>query len=93
MDESNQIIGKTGELRELLKKAEAFSPVPRPLIIRGERGTGKELLALFIHSKSTFSSGPFVGANCAVFNDELLASELFGHEKGAFTGASSQRRG
>jgi DNA-binding NtrC family response regulator len=93
MDDSNQIIGESDELRDLLKKAEAFSSVPRSLLIRGERGTGKELLALFIHRKSTYSSGPFVGANCAVFNDELLASELFGHEKGAFTGASSQRRG
>ncbi len=93
MDDSNQIVGQSMALRSLLIRAEAFAPVPRPLIIRGERGTGKELLALFIHSKSTFSSGPFVGANCAVFNDELLASELFGHEKGAFTGASSQRRG
>jgi len=74
------IIGNSAALRSLLEKAEAFAPVPRPLIIRGERGTGKELLAQHIHSKSAVSSGPFVGVNCAVFNDELLASELFGHE-------------
>lgn len=87
------IIGRSGLLQEVLKKAEAFAPVPRPLIIRGERGTGKEMLALFIHGKSLFSSGPFVAVNCAVVNDELLGSELFGHEKGAFTGAISQRLG
>jgi psp operon transcriptional activator len=87
------IIGKSSGLLEVLQKAETFAPVPRPLIIRGERGTGKEILALFIHSKSHFHEGPFVAVNCAVFNDELLASELFGHEKGAFTGAVSQRRG
>jgi psp operon transcriptional activator len=90
---SKNIIGKSSDLLEVLQKAETFAPVPRPLIIRGERGTGKEMLALFIHGKSRFSDGPFVAVNCAVFNDELLASELFGHEKGAFTGAVSQRRG
>jgi DNA-binding NtrC family response regulator len=90
---SKNIIGKSSDLLEVLQKAETFAPVPRPLIIRGERGTGKEMLALFIHGKSRFSGGPFVAVNCAVFNDELLASELFGHEKGAFTGAVSQRRG
>jgi len=87
------IISKSRILSNVLKKAEAFAPVPRPLVIRGERGTGKELLAHFIHGKSGFARGPFVAVNCAVFNDELLASELFGHEKGAFTGATSQRSG
>jgi DNA-binding NtrC family response regulator len=87
------IIGKSRILSNVLEKAEAFAPVPRPLVIRGERGTGKELLAHFIHEKSAFARGPFVAVNCAVFNDELLASELFGHEKGAFTGATSQRSG
>jgi psp operon transcriptional activator len=90
---SKNIIGNSKELLYVLKQAEAFASAPRPLIIRGERGTGKEMVALFIHSKSPFSTGPFVAVNCAVFNDELLASELFGHEKGAFTGAASQRRG
>lgn len=93
MSPSTNIIGKSSDLLEVLQKAETFASVPRPLIIRGERGTGKEMLALFIHGKSRFSGGPFVAVNCAVFNDELLASELFGHEKGAFTGAVSQRRG
>jgi len=83
------IIGNSSELLEMLGKAEAFAPVPRPLIIRGERGTGKEMLAQFIHGRSACSAGPFIAVNCAVFNDELLTSELFGHEKGAFTGAVS----
>jgi DNA-binding NtrC family response regulator len=93
MSPSKNIIGNNPGLINVQKQAEAFATAPRSIIIRGERGTGKEMLALFIHSKSPFSSGPFVAVNCAVFNDELLASELFGHEKGAFTGAVSQRRG
>lgn len=87
------IIGNNPLFTNVLKKAEAFAPVPRSLILRGERGTGKELLACFIHRKSPQAEGPFIAVNCAVFNDELLASELFGHERGAFTGAATQRRG
>ena len=93
MHNTTDIIGKSRVLSDVLKKAGAFAPVPRPLVVRGERGTGKELLAHFIHEKSAFARGPFVAVNCAVFNDELLASELFGHEKGAFTGATFQRSG
>lgn len=93
MGVSKNIIGNSKELLHVLRQAEAFAAAPRPMIIRGERGTGKDMLALFIHGKSPFSTGPFVAVNCAVFNDEFLASELFGHEKGAFTGAVSQRRG
>ena len=93
MDNTSEIIGKSRALLEVLKKAETFASVPRPLLIRGERGTGKELLASFIHNRSTHASGPFIAVNCAVFNDELLVSELFGHERGAFTGAASRRIG
>jgi DNA-binding NtrC family response regulator len=92
MNPSIDIIGNSTALLDVLEKAKAFAPVPRPLIIRGERGTGKELLAQFVHRHSGFK-GPFVAVNCAVFNDELLSSELFGHEKGAFTGAASRRTG
>jgi DNA-binding NtrC family response regulator len=93
MQNSIDIIGKSAVLSNVLEKARAFATVPRPLIIRGERGTGKELVANFIHHNSRRADGPFVAVNCAVFNDELLGSELFGHEKGAFTGAVSRRVG
>ena len=80
-------------LLAVLEEAEQFAAVPRPVLIRGERGTGKELLARFIHSKSPRSGGPFVAINCAAFNDELLNAEIYGHEKGAFTGAGERRFG
>lgn len=93
MHPSSDIIGSSKYLLDVLVKAGAFAPVPRPLLIRGERGTGKEMLARFIHDRSQYAAGPFLAINCAVINDELLVSELFGHEKGSFTGAVSQRRG
>jgi DNA-binding NtrC family response regulator len=87
------IVGKSPLIREILSRAESFASVPRPLLVRGERGTGKELLAAFIHSRSNRKDKPLVTVNCAVYNDELLASELFGHEKGAFTGADTAHAG
>src|SRR3989442_4148164 len=62
-------------------------------ILIGETGSGKELLASHIHQQSPFSTGPFVKVNCAAIPTELLESELFGHEKGAFSGATAARRG
>jgi DNA-binding NtrC family response regulator len=88
-----RIVGESEAIRSILARAEQLADVPRPILIRGERGTGKELLAAFMHARSSRSPGPFVAVNCAVYNDELLADELFGHEKGAFTGADTRRAG
>ncbi|MFC1671836.1 sigma 54-interacting transcriptional regulator [Planctomycetota bacterium] len=88
-----EIVGESRMMCEVLGRAEQLADVPRPILIRGERGTGKELLASFVHANSARSTGPFAAVNCAVYSDELLASELFGHEKGAFTGADARRAG
>ena len=67
--------------------------IPRPILIRGERGTGKELRARFVHAASPRRDRPYFIVNCGAFQDELLVSHLFGHEKGAFTGAPERRTG
>ena len=87
------IIGNSPLIRDLLARAIRLAAVPRPLLVRGERGTGKELLAELIHLNSAGRAGPLIAVNCAIYGDELLASELFGHEKGAFTGATERRIG
>jgi len=87
------IVGSSPLVEDVLRRAARLADVPRPVLIRGERGTGKELLACFMHARSRRAAGPFVAVNCAVYNDDLLASEIFGHEKGAFTGADSRHIG
>ena len=69
------------------------APTPVKVLLLGESGTGKEVAARTIHQQSGRADGPFVGVNCAVFSEQLLASEIFGHEKGAFTGATALQRG
>lgn len=88
-----KIIGKSAAIKKLLEQIQRVAPIPRPLLILGERGTGKELVARAIHLASGAASRPMVTVNCAAFSDSLLESELFGHEKGAFTGADTARHG
>jgi formate hydrogenlyase transcriptional activator len=88
-----QIVGKSASLRRVLKQVETVAPTDSTVLIYGDTGTGKELIARAIHDLSPRRSRPFVKLNCAAIPTGLLESELFGHEKGAFTGAIAQRIG
>ncbi len=77
----------------LLQQLERVARLPRPVLIRGERGTGKELIARNLHDRSPRAERTFVALNCAGFNDELSGAEIYGHEKGAFTGADRRYSG
>ncbi len=88
-----QIAGKSPKLLDTLRMAEKVAPTSVPVLITGESGTGKELVSYLVHRRSRRSSGPYVRVNCAALSESLLESELFGHERGAFTGAVSQRKG
>jgi len=88
-----EIIGRSEALRRVLHQAEQVAPVDTTVIILGETGTGKELLAHAIHRLSRRQKHPLVNVNCAALPDSLIESELFGHEKGAFTGADTRRTG
>ena len=87
------IVGKTQAMRIAAEIAERVAPQEHTVLITGESGTGKELIARFIHKKSGRDGKKFVAVVCAALARELLESELFGHEKGAFTGAVSQKKG
>jgi two-component system response regulator AtoC len=87
------IVGDASALREVLAKVEQVAPTASTVLLRGETGTGKELVAHAIHINSPRESGPFVRVNCAALAPGVLESELFGHEKGAFTGAIARRAG
>ncbi len=88
-----EIIGKSAALRRVLKQVETVAPTDSTVLIYGETGTGKELIARALHDLSPRRSNAFVKLNCAAIPTGLLESELFGHEKGAFTGAIAQRIG
>ena len=88
-----EIIGKSREIEKIKQTIDKVAPTNSRVLITGENGTGKELVARWIHEKSKRSSGNFVDVNCAAIPAELLESELFGHEKGSFTGATSRRIG
>jgi two-component system nitrogen regulation response regulator NtrX len=88
-----QMIGNSEVIDQLKQQIKMAAPSSGWVLINGENGTGKELVARAIHQQSTRSQKPFVEINCAAIPEELIESELFGHEKGAFTGATSARRG
>src|SRR5215472_4307617 len=87
------IIGNDSSVRQLAELIECVAPSSAAVAIFGESGTGKELVARAIHARSTRAARPFVPVNCAAISKDLIESELFGHEKGAFTGATNARRG
>jgi two-component system nitrogen regulation response regulator NtrX len=88
-----KMIGSSPAFQRVVEQATMAARSDARILITGESGTGKELLAAHIHDESPFSAGPFVKVNCAAIPSELLESELFGHDKGAFTGAISTRKG
>jgi PAS domain S-box-containing protein len=88
-----EIVGASSALQHVLSHISKVAPSDSTVLITGETGTGKELVARAIHRRSARSSRPFVSVNCAAIPRDLVASELFGHEKGAFTGATQQRLG
>ena len=90
---SSPIIGDSEALRAVLEKVQLVARSASPVLLRGESGTGKELFAQALHEGSPRHSGPFIKLNCAALPESVLESELFGHEKGSFTGALAQRKG
>lgn len=88
-----EIISRSSAMETVLTSASRIAETKAPLLIRGESGTGKELIARAVHFSGPRKQKPFVAINCAALNENLLESELFGHEKGAFTGADRQRQG
>ena len=91
--DATRMIGTSPAFLRVVEQANMAARSDARILLNGESGTGKELLAAHVHRESPFASGPFVKVNCAAIPTELLESELFGHEKGAFTGATSARRG
>ena len=88
-----QIIGESKAITEIIEMADRVAPTDARILITGANGSGKELIARRVHDQSGRSSGPFIEVNCAAIPAELIESELFGHEKGAFTSAVKQRKG
>jgi two-component system nitrogen regulation response regulator NtrX len=93
LEDRYEIVGESPDIQALRVQIQSAAPSHGRVLIRGESGTGKELIARAIHRQSLRKEKPFVEVNCAAIPDELIESELFGHEKGAFTGATTKRRG
>ncbi len=92
-DYKDNLIGEANSFLEVLEQVSRLAPLDKPVLVIGERGTGKELIANRIHFLSRRWQGPFISLNCAALNENLLDSELFGHEAGAFTGAQKRHPG
>jgi Nif-specific regulatory protein len=90
---SDHMIGNSGSMRNMYRQIAQVAPSCTSVLIRGETGTGKELVARAIHEKTKNRTGPFIAVNCAALPESLLESELFGHEKGSFTGATAKHIG
>ncbi|MEO7337138.1 MAG: sigma-54 dependent transcriptional regulator [Caldimonas sp.] len=88
-----ETVGQSPPILELLKQARRVARTDAPVLIRGESGSGKEVIARAVQRASTRATGPFVAINCGAMQPSLVQSELFGHERGAFTGAQAERRG
>ena len=93
MERSNQFVGQSLAFLDAVERASRAAPLNRPVLVIGERGTGKELIAERLHHLSPRWSGPLVTMNCAALPENLIEAELFGHEAGSFTGASKTRHG
>ncbi len=92
-EESEDLIFSSPSMEKIIKLADQIAPSDANILITGESGTGKEVMARYIHKKSKRQNEPFISVNCAAIPDNLLESEMFGHEKGAFTGAVARRIG
>ena len=92
-DELDAVIGADAGLREVMRHVEQVAPTDAPVLLLGETGSGKEVVARSIHKRSMRAAGPILRVNCGAIAPELIDSELFGHERGSFTGAAAQRRG
>ncbi|POP44443.1 phage shock protein operon transcriptional activator [Superficieibacter electus] len=92
-EQKDNLLGEANNFIDVLEQVSHLAPLTKPVLIIGERGTGKELIASRLHFLSSRWQGPFVSLNCAALNENLLDSELFGHEAGAFTGAQKRHPG
>lgn len=92
-ENKDALLGESNNFLEVLEQVSRLAPLNKPVLVTGERGTGKELIASRLHYLSDRWQGPFISLNCAALNENLLDSELFGHEAGAFTGAQKRHLG
>ncbi|HEX4739221.1 MAG TPA: phage shock protein operon transcriptional activator [Allosphingosinicella sp.] len=93
MERNTQLVGQSSSFLDAVERASRAAPLDRPVLVIGERGTGKELIAERLHHLSSRWDGPLVAMNCAALPETLIEAELFGHEAGAFTGATKSRAG